>query len=348
LTRDRKFGPKVCHGLRNAETSLQILIVGGGKIALAHYRTLSTALPSAKFHILTNRKLTALDCTPESVTAPEIELLSFDLAVIANKNADHYHWVDTLIRLRTPLIFVEKPLCVNLAQLASVRKIIANQSVSNVFVSSRFINSPTLQEIRQDIDLGNSRIMTVEASLNWKFLRRDIESTNWKNTSAEAGGGILLQQGIHALDVINSFGGTLLNFEVEKVDYLLATYYESSIELKVIFDSYEASLSIGEENLFHRGFVLVVNTDRYIYVSNADVYGRGRKRCFAYLNYWVRRIRKKVFQDIWGVSSDKKQGDRVDASSMEQFLNRFHPVSHHIPSLTAVLKCYEKIYTKNY
>jgi predicted dehydrogenase len=123
-------------------------------------------------------------------------------------------------------VVVEKPMSLTLAE-ADELIAAADKHKALVCVISQFRLAPAVTEIRRAIDAGAfGRITTAELSMKYYRSAEYYASAGWRGTWALDGGGALMNQGIHGIDVfrhlmgpvksISAYARTLIhNIEVE-------------------------------------------------------------------------------------------------------------------------------------
>ena len=124
-----------------------------------------------------------------------------------------------------------------------------NRLVGGIF-QNRFYDAPLL--IRKAIDEGRfGRIVMVEASLKWLRSQAYYDSGAWRGTWDIDGGGVLMNQGIHAIDLLLWFGG-----DVDCVSGFASTLSHERIEVE---DNGTVALR------FKNGALGVINASTSIY-----------------------------------------------------------------------------------
>jgi predicted dehydrogenase len=104
-------------------------------------------------------------------------------------------------------VLVEKPIDVTLAAARSLIAACSKHRVRlGVVLQSRFL--PAVQLIRRAIARGRlGRLHVVDAYVKWFRSREYYTSAPWRGTRALDGGGALINQGIHTVDLAQHFAG---------------------------------------------------------------------------------------------------------------------------------------------
>ena len=144
--------------------------------------------------------------------------LHLDAAVAAAKAGKH--------------VIVEKPLEVTAERCGEIIKAAAENGVmlSGVF-QGRF--SWAAQKIREALDKGRfGKLILCDACVKWFRSQEYYDSGAWRGTKAIDGGGALMNQAIHALDMLLWFGG-----DVKEVSARAATRAHERIEVEDVLVS---------------------------------------------------------------------------------------------------------------
>ena len=124
-------------------------------------------------------------CTPSGLHAP--------MAVKAAKAGKH--------------IIVEKPVAITREQIDSIEKATKESRVKLAVISQhRF--SPAVQFVKKAIDEGAfGKILIVDINMKYYRTPEYYKSSAWRGTREMDGGGALMNQGIHGIDLINYLAG---------------------------------------------------------------------------------------------------------------------------------------------
>ncbi|MDR0486896.1 MAG: Gfo/Idh/MocA family oxidoreductase [Treponema sp.] len=158
------------------------------------------------------------DTDTEFVTITTPSGLHLDSAVAAARAGKH--------------VIVEKPLEITTERC---EKIIAAAAESGVLLSgifqSRFFDAA--QKIREAIDRGRfGKVILCDAYIKWYRSQEYYDSGAWRGTKQIDGGGALMNQSIHALDLLLWFGGN-----VKEVSSRCATRAHERIEVEDVLVS---------------------------------------------------------------------------------------------------------------
>lgn len=217
---------------------IRLAIVGSGNIANTHAAAIE-AIPEVRLRAVCsrNREMAQKLAQPfgAQVIASIEELVAseeIDAVLVATPSGAHVDAVLPVLRAGKHVL-CEKPLEVNSER---VRAMIEEAKSASVILAGFFPlrQGAGAQAIRKAIDAGRfGRLTFISARVKWF---RDLEyyrSSKWRGTWALDGGGALMNQGIHAVDLMQWFGGspaavaafsdTLAHPGIEVEDTLAAT-----------------------------------------------------------------------------------------------------------------------------
>lgn len=129
-----------------------------------------------------------------------------DVVVICTSSGEHFHQAKSALEAGKHVI-VEKPMCLTIADADKLVELQKAYPQSLCVVSqTRF--SDAAQTVKAAIDAGDFGKM-VSASLMMRYSRPQAyyDSAAWRGTVAGDGGGVLMNQGIHGIDLLCHFMG---------------------------------------------------------------------------------------------------------------------------------------------
>ena len=205
------------------------IIFGPGSMAEKHYHEFSkrniNLLAVYSPTVIKNKcfsKLSRID------NMKHLDNIDFDFGVITSPNIFHYEQIDYLLRRNKP-VFVEKPMVINLKQLENLNKY---YDLSNIFVSFNLRYLEQTSSLLQT-DFHNCKDLEI------KWLKNLMPNNTWSLNRALSGGGILLDWGTHAIDLLYY----LFNEEL-KFKSILFHERKNNIDL-----SFELKLKCEERNI---------------------------------------------------------------------------------------------------
>lgn len=194
---------------------LRVALVGAGVIARTHARIAWThdALTLAAIidPVLEAAESLAGDApalrpTAYASLAEALAAASFDLVVITTPSGTHAHLAEEALAAGCHVI-IEKPVDIDLVRARRlIRAAEESDRVVSVMSQHRFV--PAVDAVSRAVRDGRfGRITSGTATLAWWRDDGYYDSAAWRGTWAGDGGGALMNQGIHTVDVLLSLLG---------------------------------------------------------------------------------------------------------------------------------------------
>ncbi|MEG0166170.1 Gfo/Idh/MocA family protein [Anaerorhabdus sp.] len=143
---------------------------------------------------------------------------NLDLVDICTPNSAHYNQVQQTIN-KGINIYCEKPLCSTIEESISLVKQVSNSAILNqVALVYRFI--PAFSIVRDVIELGQ-----IGTPLHFSFTLRHAsylhrpKNNEWRTDKSQSGGGVIVDLGIHAFDIIRFMLGEFSTISVNSLTY---------------------------------------------------------------------------------------------------------------------------------
>lgn len=197
-------------------TPLRVAIVGAGVIARTHARIaeahddlvlaaiIDPVLPAA--HALAAESAMQRPSVYGSL-AEALAAASFDLVVITTPSGSHAQLAEEALESGCHVV-IEKPVDIDLARArALAQRAEQSDRVVSVMTQRRF--APAVRAVSRAVDEGRFGAVTSgTATLAWWRDDAYYDSAAWRGTWAADGGGALMNQGVHTVDVLLSLMGT--------------------------------------------------------------------------------------------------------------------------------------------
>jgi len=191
---------------------LQLAIIGSGNIARTHADAIAL-LPGVRLAAVCSRnpeKARELAAASEAKVFDSVETLltsaAIDAVLVATPSGAHAESVLPALRAGKPVL-CEKPLEISTARVA---RMIAEAERSGVILAGFFplrCGAGALI-IRQAKEAGRfGRLTFLSARVKWWRDQDYYRSSSWRGTWELDGGGALMNQGIHAVDLLQWMGG---------------------------------------------------------------------------------------------------------------------------------------------
>lgn len=182
-------------------------IIGTGAIALKHAQAIAT-LPNAKLLALYNPKPESAQKAQPNYSVPVLSdwesfVKIFGLDVVCICTPSGLHLEPALKAIEAGLhLFIEKPIEVTLDR---ADQLISAANLKGVKLGVVFQNrfAPDFQKLNSAVKEGEfGKLLMANASVNWFRTSEYYSSSQWKGTLNYDGGGALINQAIHTLDLL--------------------------------------------------------------------------------------------------------------------------------------------------
>ena len=264
---------------------MKFAVVGAGVIGDLHAATISN-LPGAEVAAVVDvqfdraqdlagrHQARALGDIAQALSLPDI-----DAVAICTPSGEHADLVVAALQAGKHVV-VEKPLDVLVAAAGRVA-VAERDSGKRVTVISQHRFDPSSQVVREALSAGRlGRVTSGSASISWWRSQAYYDSAGWRGTWAMDGGGALMNQGIHTIDLLVWFlgkplevfawTGLLAHERIEVEDTAVATIRFESGALGVIHATTSAYPGLNARLQVHadRGSAIIDN-DELVYFHAA-------------------------------------------------------------------------------
>lgn len=187
--------------------TVHVGILGGGNISETHARAAST-LPDARVSAVcgANReKAERLAARHDAVAYSDIDLFlshrPLELVAIGSPSGLHGEQIEAAVARGLPVL-VEKPLEISLARVDRIIEAVDRTGLPvGVFFQERC--APDLEALKTDLAAGVvGRLTLATAHVKWYRPPEYYSKSRWRGTWALDGGGALMNQGIHTVDLL--------------------------------------------------------------------------------------------------------------------------------------------------
>ena len=264
---------------------MKFAVVGAGVIGDLHARTISSlsgaevgAVVDVQFDraqdLAGRHQSRALSDIGQALSLPDI-----DAVAICTPSGDHGDLAVAALQAGKHVV-VEKPLDVSVAAARRVA-VAERDSGKRVTVISQHRFDPSSQVVREALSAGRlGRVTSASASISWWRNQAYYDSAGWRGTWAMDGGGALMNQGIHTVDLLVWFlgkplevfawTGLLAHERIEVEDTAVATIRFDSGALAVIHATTSAYPGLNARLEVHgdRGSA-IIDDDELVYFHAA-------------------------------------------------------------------------------
>ena len=189
-------------------------IIGCGMIAEFHAKAIE-AMPNAHLVSMMDRsRACAMNLAPKFDVAAYDDLDEFlahpglDIVTIATPSGAHLEPVEAAARAGKHII-CEKPLEITLERIDRMIQVCKENGVMLAGIMPRRFNPSTL-EFKKALDAGRlGKVTLADAYIKWYRTQEYYDSGEWRGTWALDGGGALMNQAIHTIDLLYHLAGDI-------------------------------------------------------------------------------------------------------------------------------------------
>ena len=191
---------------------LRFCIVGAGSIGGVHAQAIG-AIPEAKVTVVCSRSEKSAATLAEKINAAAttdcqaaVARNDVDVVCVCTPSGAHAEVAMAAAKAGKHLV-VEKPLDVTLERVDRIIEAARTAGVKLTCIFPlRFMEGATLA--KKAVDEGRlGRLVLADAYIKWHRTQEYYETSDWKGTWALDGGGALMNQGIHNIDLLNYLVG---------------------------------------------------------------------------------------------------------------------------------------------
>jgi predicted dehydrogenase len=138
-------------------------------------------------------------------------------------------------------VFTEKPMCISVAEAREMNRVAKDTGKHlGVCFQNRF-NATTVRakELLDSGELGN--ILGIKAIVTWFRSKPYYAESDWRGNFSTEGGGVLINQAIHTLDLIQWLGGGISKLK-------------ANIDTRILEDTIEVEDTADATFIFNKGF----------------------------------------------------------------------------------------------
>ena len=121
-------------------------------------------------------------------------------------------------------VFLEKPMCINTEQMEKMLEAERN-STASVAVSFQNRFTPSVVKARE-IAEADGGVISAFGSLFWDRGEKYYTESGWRGAFATEGGGVMINQAIHMMDLLIQFGGRPISLRANTENYHLRDVIE--------------------------------------------------------------------------------------------------------------------------
>ncbi len=212
------------------DKKLKIGIIGAGNIAKVHAQAIQASSNSVLYSVYSRTDKNARDLAGKYgikgytdwnsfISDPELDAVS-----VCSPSGNHLDY-GGMAAMAGKHVIVEKPIEVTLGKARQLTKVCKENNVAlAVIYQSRWIRA--IEELKKSLDKKKiGRIFMGDAYIKWHRGQDYYDSAAWRGTLKLDGGGVLINQAIHTIDLLQWFMG-----DVESISGKIATLTHDRLE----------------------------------------------------------------------------------------------------------------------
>lgn len=164
----------------------------------------------------------------------------WDIVIVSVPHCLHHEITTLLIDAKVKIIIKEKPFAINLNQAMEYSSLVKRHEITFFTTTQRSI----LPSIQMGLDMLSQIGEIITFKYVYTFAMKEITS-GWRSEKEKAIGGVLLDMGYHALDVLNLFFGSMTDGKGVLSSFhekMREQNLEDQAEMQLIFGEYEGVL----------------------------------------------------------------------------------------------------------
>lgn len=197
-------------------------LIGCGNAGKVHQKVISKLSSKVKlrciFDIDVNKRNEIKKYNPEILVVDNIKdfLVNVDAVSICTPHNTHYDLAKKVLSYNKDVL-IEKPVSINLGNVLKLNKIAEeNDLIAATIFQHRY--EPVNNWIKEHIDSGKmGELLSIDVQVKWS--KKNEYFNSWKGNLKEAGGGVLINQAIHFIDLANWFGGGIAEVYARKIQH---------------------------------------------------------------------------------------------------------------------------------
>lgn len=254
--------------------NLRVAIIGCGEISdihIKHILSYNHAKLVGVYDINIERAIRKSEVynVPYVNSIDELISLNLDVCHVLTPHDTHYEITKLLIKHHINVL-VEKPLTILYKQAIEL----SHLALENHVVLSVCLQHRTNRTTKKMIDLSQpkayGKVLAISGKVHWDRDLNYYQKDLWRGTIRHEGGGVLINQAIHTLDIMNlvagevdEVSGTVAQFqlkdiEVEDTAHVHIKYKDGAVGFLDATNSYPKDLPIEIDVLYSKGRVKLV------------------------------------------------------------------------------------------
>lgn len=268
---------------------LKVGLIGCGNISVIHLEAINKNADALLVSVcdikndVVSKVANEMNCKAYSDYAEMLEHEDLDVVHICTPHYLHKEMIVKALSLNIHVV-TEKPVVMNIEESKAVQAALS-ESTAKLAVTFQNRLNPTSLVMRRYVDEGTlGELIGIKGFVTW--CREPIQyyaESDWRGQYATEGGGFLINQGIHTLDLIQWLGGEIntLNGSYSTKAFQQYIEVEDTAEIYIEFkngakglfygtNAYSTNTPVEMELMFQNGLLKYMNGKLYIEDENKD------------------------------------------------------------------------------
>lgn len=221
---------------------MKAVIIGMGVIGRVHYEALKkNNVEIAAICDIEEDKLDSFNCVKKYVDYKEmIDAEEFDAVHICTPHYLHAEMIIYALN-KNKNVLCEKPLCISRKEIG---EILAAEKRSHGMLGVCLQNRYNLSSVVLKDYLKDKKVISAHGSVSWRRDESYYNSAAWRGNKAKEGGGVLINQALHTLDLLQWFCGFPQDVYAFCSNFLLKDVIEVEDTVSAVFKGNSANFDM--------------------------------------------------------------------------------------------------------
>ena len=259
-----------------------------------------------------------------------------DIIDIVTLNYKNFIYLKEILK-KKKVVIVEKPYCINLKQLKEIESIIKILKIKNYSIFQYKFNENYKEFLK--LDLEHINLINV-----YGYYKRDVnfykKNNAWRLDYNKSGGGVLINQGIHIIDLLRIISNEKLELHKSNSKKYLSENIESDVTINGKIDDVIINLSFNITKIFNFE-TIIVNTKNEIvqfcsfgvFKSKYKLINYGKIIIFKIKNFFYKKSTSNEFEQQLNYIVDNYRSSN-NSKNMSGILDA-------VKTHEYIFKCYE-------
>ena len=261
---------------------LNVAVIGCGAISVIHREAIDKNPDALLVSVCDIKKIVANDiaaqhqCKAYTDYQQMLETENLDIVHICTPHYLHKEMIIKALSLDINVI-CEKPVVMNMQESEEVQ-IALKETTAKLAITFQNRYNPTSLVMKRYVDKGElGKLLGIKGYVSWFRTPEYYTESDWRGKYATEGGGFLINQGLHTVDLIQWLGGELEYIEgsystralkdcieVEDTSEIYFKFKNGAIGIFYGTNAYAVNSPVEMELLFEKGLLKYMNGKLYI------------------------------------------------------------------------------------